>query len=278
MSDRKLPDNIGRFVFPLPILWLSILATTTLSVFLIAGAVDAWTTPDASLAWKVMPGLVGLTFGAVAVLVLVGMVWRPRRSATKLLADSAGKQGLVIVASRRSDAFALLAAVLMLVTSVAGAFFAAAGGRIVLLVLASLLVLPVVGAMTALRRPRRLRLDAEGIESEALRSHTVATWDSLRFARIGFVSGGGGQLLARFSVREGTPGYREVWRNRLELKRTGVDVEYMMSGVDGESLLYLVVAAIEDPRMRAVLATDTESIARSLAAASREWPPLTDRT
>jgi transcriptional regulator with AAA-type ATPase domain len=54
--------------------------------------------------------------------------------------------------------------------------------------------------------------------------------------------------------------------DRWELKRTALDVECMMSGVDGESLVRLVIDAITMPEMRGRLEADKVAVVERLVA------------
>jgi hypothetical protein len=215
--------------------------------------------------------LAGVTFGSLAALVVIVMLLRPRTGIETLIARSAGSEGITLYASRRGEKTLLVTIIILFVTSGAGAVFAAGGWRIVLIVLAALLALALGSAVSALRRPRWLQLRPDGIESASLRSHSESTWRGLASSRMTVVSGRGGQMLARLWLIEGTPGYRELWHSRWELKRTAVDIEYMMTGVDGEALIRLIFNAITRPEVRPLFTSDKERVLRSLHDPSGPW-------
>src|SRR5690554_3419394 len=163
--------------------------------------------------------------------------------------------------------------------AVAGSFFAAGGWKIVLLALAVLVLFPIAALVNTLRRPRWLRLTQEGISSATSHAHSEVSWEDLFYAKLSFRPSGSGQIVARFILPTGLPDYRELWRDPWAhrfnpwMPRTHtVDIEHMLFGVDGESLVNLVSDAITFPEVRQRIETDKETVLRLLIDPPDPWP------
>jgi hypothetical protein len=253
-------------------LWFTVISSAALAFALIVVAFGLLSEPEAPRWGPLIAALSAASALSVSAMLLVHGRLHPQHSAARLLVDSDRAGALYVASSRRGDLSTAITIGCLVATFGVGAAVAEGGWSVVLGVLAALVALAGVGAATALRRPRYLRITAEGLESAALRSHTTATWDGLQHASISFVSGGGGQMLARLSLPHGTPGYREIWRNRLEFRRTAVDIEYSMAYAHAAPLLQLVAALIENPTLRGTLVDNRALLCEALADPTRPRP------
>lgn len=262
-------DSLGRRLMPAPMMWLGVIALAGLGILCIAGGVETWFDPDASLAWRVMPILGGLSFLSLAAMHLVMNVYRRYKSLEVLIAESQGRPGIYIHGSRLTTVVVAATGAVLGVSLALGAVFASGGWRVVLALGAGIFLLAALAGRTAARRPRFLWLRADGVESSTVRTHVIAKWDDV--AAAGLPIGGGGEAVLRLELQPGREA-KQLWRNPWMPGQRGFDVDLSSLGVNPDLLVELVSDLVSNGRRRPLLESAPERVLRKLVDPTADWP------
>lgn len=262
-------DSLGRRLMPAPMMWLGVIALAGLGILCIAGGVETWFDPDASLAWRVMPILGGLSFLSLAAMHLVMNVYRRYKSLEVLIAESQGRPGIYIHGSRLATVVVAATGAVLGVSLALGAVFASGGWRVVLALGAGIFLLAALAGRTAARRTRFLWLRADGIESSTARTHVIARWDDV--AAAGLPIGAGGETVLRLELKPGCQA-QELWRNPWMPFQKGFDVDLSSLGVNPDLLVELVSDLVSNGRRRPLLESAPERVLRKLVDPAADWP------